>query len=44
MEKAIGFVLLFIVGAILASHDITIITWEWWVIMVCISGWSVLSE
>lgn len=42
--KIIGFALLCVANAILASRDITLVTWEWWAIMVCMTGWSVLSD
>jgi hypothetical protein len=42
--KIIGFALLCIANAIMAHHGLTFMTWEWWAIMVCMTGWSVLSD
>ena len=44
MRKAIGFILLIIANAVLAYRGITLATWEWLAIMVCMAGWSVLSD
>ena len=42
--KLIGFILLCIANTVLTIRGITLVTWEWWVIMVCMAGWSVLSR
>lgn len=44
MEKIFGFILLLIAQSVLTYRDITLVTWEWWVIMVCMVGWSVLNN
>lgn len=42
--KIIGFILLCIANMVLSTCGITLVTWEWWAIMVCMTGWSVLSR
>lgn len=44
MEKVIGFILLIIANGVLSHCGITLATWEWWVVMVCMVGWSVLNN
>jgi hypothetical protein len=44
MKRAIGFALIIIANFILADKGITLVTWEWWVIAVCICGWSALND
>lgn len=42
--RIIGFILLCIANIILSFRGINFLTWEWWAIMVCMVGWSVLSN
>lgn len=40
MSRLISYILILITQIPLVIHDITIFTWEWWVIHVCIILYS----
>lgn len=44
MTNIVSYILLVIANLILSYKGINFLTWEWWAIMVCIVGWSVLSK
>ena len=46
MAKIISFILILIANAILyCRFEISCFnSWEWWALMICVGGWSVLSN
>jgi hypothetical protein len=44
MKKVVRYICIMIANAILIYRGITLMTWEWWAIMISVVGWSVLID